>query len=145
MHKLFIFPAAVFLLSAAGPVFGQSCTVESLRGSYAGTVSGHNVSNVPVAFQAIAHFDGSGNFTLSGFTYVENGAVVVSNASASGGTYTVNRDCSGSIQITSNGQTFQFAILLTGRDLSQFQMLETDGSATTAGNAVRQEKNEYRK
>ncbi len=63
----------------------------------------------------------------------------MSNGSASGGTYTVNRDCSGSIQITSYGQTFKFAILTTGPDLSQFQVLETDDSGTTAGNAVGQE------
>jgi len=63
--------------------------------------------------------------------YVENGTVLVSDASASGGTYAVHRDCSGSIRITSNWQTFKFAIHITGPDLSQFRMLESDGSATT--------------
>ena len=133
---LFIFAAAALL---SGSLFGQSCNLSSLRGSYAGTVAGHTPNGTPVAYQAIAHFDGSGGFSLSGFTYVSNGTVLVSDASASGGTYTVKRDCSGSIQIESNGQTFKFAILITGPDLSQFQMLETDGSATTTGNAVKQE------
>lgn len=142
MRQLFLFSATALFLSATGTLFGQSCNNASLRGSYAGTVSGRNLSDVPVAYQAIAHFDGSGHFSLSGFTYVANGAVLVSNPSASGETYTVNPDCGGSIQITSNGQTFQFAILLTGPDLSQFQMLETDGSATTTGNAMKQEKSE---
>ena len=32
----------------------------------------------------------------------------------------------------SNGETFKFAILITGPDMSQFQMLETDGNATTS-------------
>ncbi|MDQ2840226.1 MAG: hypothetical protein M3Y72_04140 [Acidobacteriota bacterium] len=139
MRKLLFVAVAGVLISATGTVFGKTCDATDLRGSYAGTVAGHNTEGVPVAYQAIAHFDGSGGFSLSGFTYVANGAVLVSNASASGGTYTVNRDCSGSIQITSNGQTFKFAILITGPDLSQFQMLETDGSATTTGNAVKQE------
>jgi hypothetical protein len=139
MHLLVLFSATALILSAPGTLFGQSCKIESLRGNYAGTVSGRNVSDVPVAYQAIAQFDGAGHFSLAGFTYVANGAVVVSNGSASGGTYSVNPDCSGSIQISSNGQTFAFAILLTAPDLSQFQMLETDGSATTTGNAVKQE------
>lgn len=139
MRKLLLISASAFFLISPGVLFGESCNSGSLRGSYAGTVSGFKPSNLPVAYQAVAHFDGSGNFSLSGFTYVENGTVLVSNGSASGGTYTVNSDCSGSIQIASNGQTFKFAVIITGPDLSQFQMLETDGSATTSGNAVKQE------
>jgi hypothetical protein len=138
MRKVMLFFATLCVFSITGTLFGQSCKVEILQGSYAGTVAGHNSSGTPVAYQAIAHFDGAGHFSLSGFTYVMNGAVLVSDASASGGTYTVNHDCSGSIQITSNGQTFKFAILITGRHLSQFQMLETDGSATTTGKAMQQ-------
>lgn len=117
---------------------GSSCTVKTLAGSYGGTVSGRNVSDAPVAYQAIAHFDGAGHFSLSGFTYVENGAVLVSNASATEGTYQVNADCSGSIQISTGSGTFRFAILIAGRHASQFQMLETDGTATTTGTAVMQ-------
>ncbi len=139
MGQLFLFFTAAALLSGSGRLFGQSCNLSSLQGSYAGTVAGHTPSGTPVAYQALAHFDGSGGFSLSGFTYVSNGTVIASDATATGGTYTVNRDCSGSIQITSNGETFKFAILITGPDMSQFQMLETDGSATTTGNAVRQE------
>ena len=107
MRQLFFFFTAAALLSGSGSVFGESCNLPSLQGRYAGTVSGHNLSDVPVAYQAIAHFDGSGGFSLSGFTYVSNGTVIVSDATASGGTYTVSRDCSGSIQITSNGQNIQ--------------------------------------
>ena len=124
-------------LAGAAPG-GPACKIDTLAGSYAGTVSGHNTGGAPVAYQAIAHFDGAGHFSLSGFTDVENGTVLVSNASASGGTYQVNPDCSGSIQITAGGGTFRFAILVTGRNASQFQMLETDGAATTTGNAVLQ-------
>lgn len=80
-----------------------------------------------------------GSFSLSSFTYVSNGMVIVSDATASVGTYRVNRDCGGLIQIISNGQTFKFAILIAGPNQSQFQMLETDDSATTTGNAVKQE------
>lgn len=144
MRQLIFFFAAAALSSGSGPLFGQSCNLSSLRGSYAGTVAGHTPNGAPVAYQALAHFDGEGGFSLSGFTYVSNGSVLVSDGAASGGTYTVNRDCSGSIQISSEGQTFKFAILITGRDLSQFQMLETDGSATTAGNAVKQEEGKER-
>jgi len=139
MRSLFFFFTAASLLSGSGNLFAQSCNLSTLQGSYAGTVAGHTPNGAPVAYQAIAHFDGSGGFSLSGFTYVANGTVIVNDATATGGTYTVNRDCSGSIQITSDGQTFKFAILITGPDLSQFQMLETDGSATTSGNAVKQE------
>jgi hypothetical protein len=139
MRKMIWFVATACFLTMTGTSFSQSCHVGTLKGSYAGTVTGHNTSGVPVAYQAIAHFDAAGHFSLSGFTYVMNGTVLVNNASAAGGTYTVNADCSGSIQITSGGQTFQFAILITGRDQSQFQMLETDGTATTTGNALRQQ------
>ena len=139
MRQLLFFFAAAALSSGSGQIFGQSCNLSSLRGSYAGTVAGHTPNGTPVAYQALAHFDGEGGFSLSGFTYVSNGTVLVSEGTASGGTYKVNRDCSGSIQITSDGQTFKFAILVTGWGLSQFQMLETDGSATTTGNAVKQD------
>ncbi len=130
---------SIALLTASSSLFGQSCELSSLQGSYGGTVSGHTPNNMPVAYQAIAHFDGSGGFSLSGFVYVLNGAVLVTDGVATGGSYSVNKDCSGSIQISSNGQKFKFAILITGPQLSQFQMLETDGSATTAGNAVKQD------
>ena len=136
--SLYLF-GSLALFSASSSLWGQSCDLSSLRGSYAGTVAGHTTNNTPVAYQAIAHFDGAGGFSLSGFVYVSNGTVLVSDGGATGGTYTVNKDYSGSIQITSGGQQFKFAILLTGPDLSQFQMLETDGTATTTGNAVKQE------
>jgi hypothetical protein len=86
-----------------------------------------------------AHVSGSaGQFNLSAFTYVQNGTVLISDASATGGAYQINSDCSGSIQISTTGGTFRFAILITGKKASQFQMLETDGTATTSGNAVMQ-------
>jgi hypothetical protein len=130
---------SLYTIGLAGAAPGNcSCAARTLAGSYAGTVSGHNTSGVPVAYQAIAHFDGAGHFDLSGFTYVQDGAVLVSNASATGGTYQINPDCSGSIQISTTGGTFRFAILITGKKASQFQMLETDGTATTSGNAVMQ-------
>ena len=99
MRSLLFFTAAA-LLGGSGSLFGQSCNFASLQGSYAGTVAGHTPNGTPVAYQALAHFDGSGNFSLSSFTYVSNGTVIVSDATASGGTYKVNRDCGGSIQIT---------------------------------------------
>ena len=137
-HKLLLSVIAP-VLSLAPPLRAEACQASTLNGGYAGTVSGQNTNGVPVAYQAIAHFDGAGKFSLSGFTEVQNGAVLVANASASGGTYTVNADCSGVIEIPTPAGTFKFNILITGLQFAQFQMLETDGSATATGNAIRQQ------
>jgi len=137
-HKLLL-TAIVSVLSLAPSLRAKACEASTLDGSYAGTVSGHNANGVPVAYQAIAHFNGAGEFSLSAFTEVQNGAVLVANASASGGTYTVNADYSGVIEIPTAAGVFKFNILIIGPQFGQFQMLETDGNATATGNAVRQE------
>ena len=139
MKNKLLLSAVLSVLSLAPALGAEACRASALNGSYTGTVSGHDVNGIPVAYQAIAHFNGAGKFSLSGFTEVQNGTVVVADASASGGTYTVNPDCSGVMEIPTPAGTFKFNILITGRRFSQFQMLETDGTATTAGNAVRQE------
>ena len=46
----------------------------------------HMIFALLIAYQAIATFDGAGRFSLSAFTEVQNGVVLVANASASGGT-----------------------------------------------------------
>lgn len=84
MGQLFLFFTAAALLSGSGRLFGQSCNLSSLQGSYAGTVARPTPSGTPVAYQTLAHFDGSSGFSLSGFTYVSNGTVIASVATATG-------------------------------------------------------------
>jgi hypothetical protein len=94
----------VGLLFQALPIaYAQTCSHQSLKGSYGYTVTGTVVSSVglisPGPFGAVGRitFDGRGGVTTVR-TLSDNGAVLQHDAGS--GSYTLNSDCTGSFTIS---------------------------------------------
>lgn len=96
----------------------SGCSLSSLKGSYGLDRQGTLVTSIlglpapaPWGEVAFEDFDGAGTF--SGKATVDAGGVVVSGTVT--GTYTVNRDCTGTKTVkTSIGVTVHEAIIVTG-------------------------------
>jgi len=117
-----MFAVAIVLVTLTAPTYAQSdeesgtagCDNAMLFGDYAFTIGGQILvvpatpSSPGIPFTqagvSIMNFDGSGNFTQVDFTMI-NGSPSAGATNANGfrsgatGTYTVNRDCTGSAEI----------------------------------------------
>jgi len=113
---------------------GEGCSVNTLKGNYAGTWSGLLFSGAapPAAPQPItaffpydamevSTFDGAGNFTS---TVTANGGGTPAQSFPDSGTYTVSTNCTGSLTLAS-GLTFDFVIFNRGAEV---KFAETDGN-----------------
>jgi hypothetical protein len=99
------------------------CTDATLTGNYAFTLSGFTTPNksttggeVPAAAVGVFTFDGAGNLSTT-LTVSLNGAIEVGDTSS--GTYTVNRDCTGTLSLTAGditGYTVNLVILGSGTE-----------------------------
>jgi hypothetical protein len=137
---MFRFAIALCILAGGTQMmFGQltTCTNATLTGNYAGSGSGTR-NGATVTTQAIATFDGSGNISYTGFTAVENGVLLVQDAAITGGTYTVNPNCSGTMSITVFGNTLTYHFLLAGPSFTELQVVETDSGTSLVAVAHKQ-------
>jgi hypothetical protein len=99
--------AAVFTLAlAVAPIAtaeARPCSNATLRGTYSDTDTGTIVGAGPFAGVNLDTFDGKGALTVSGMSSV-NGSI---SPFAATGTYTVNRDCTGTYSVSDAfGDTF---------------------------------------
>ena len=96
---------AITMLSAGGASAGGGFSKRSIRGTYASTFQGSVIESsslLPVNGTAIFTADGKGN--ISGHeSFVFNGTICTDVAST--GTYTVNKDGSGTTSFTFTGST----------------------------------------
>lgn len=130
------------LLSAAGAYAqegdGRTCSVRSLSRAYAFRVDGWLGSGsavTPFAAVGVQTFDGAGRFTAT--NTVSNGGTVVRNLAFSG-TYTVNRDCTGSmIADFGNGLTAR-ADFVIGSNGDELFFISADPQTTYSGTFRRQ-------
>ena len=99
----------------------QSCSLETLKGSYGLTFHGLGTSGpvpapvdafIPVAGVGTVTFDGSGNLSL--FETVSFGGKVAPLTTS--GTYTVNPDCTGSLHAV-NAAHLNFVVVHKGREI----------------------------
>jgi hypothetical protein len=88
------------------------CSVQTLKGNYAGNVSGVTAATGPVALQALATFNGNGTGTSSITLMTETSGPVAVTSTI---TYTLNSNCTGmATSVRSTGQTVHYAIAVTG-------------------------------
>lgn len=83
------------------------CTLRTLRGTYVFAATGHNiVAGIPQpkAVIEIIEFDGNGSLTVPNGTRSVNG--MVAHPLVSGGNYTVDASCAGTIAFDAPGLTF---------------------------------------
>ncbi len=82
----------------------------TLSGYYGWTEFGSEPEQFPAPFwtqTGLAHFDGTGGFSESKIYYIENGHPDSANpSSVTGGTYTVDSDCTVTICYTWEGETY---------------------------------------
>lgn len=128
--RLFLVMAAVFFIRGAkaqAPGNG-SCTLSTLTGAYGfihdGIVFG---SDTHMAEVGVARFDGKGHWGHDA-TLMNNGEV--QHVRSREGTYTINRDCTGSAELRGNQvYTFDFVALNGGSEVMQIAT-RTDRSVT---------------
>ena len=102
MRSLLAIAIAVTMTSGAGAgndENAQRCDVNKLKGSYVLTASGFLISGgvpLPKAIVELIDFNGDGTLTVTGGTLSVNG--VVSQIQPGIGNYTVEADCTGTIQ-----------------------------------------------
>ena len=132
---------AVFVLVMALAPAGlwaqsQECPAENatLHSTYVLHGTGFAGGN-PFAFVGRVTFDGQGNLTASGTGSV--GGTIVKGISGTG-TYSVNRDCTGTYTFTRGGGTshWDFLVAPSGREIT---FIETDTGTVITATGVRQD------
>ena len=88
-------------------------------------------------------FDGAGNVTASFKQYASNkgGAGPKVSSGTASGTYNVNTDGTGTINLTTIGQTFAFAIDSTATSAERIELINTSSkswSCALSGYAIQQ-------
>ena len=121
MRHAILITAAVLLGSGTAFAQRQSCDNHILSHTYGVQISGSRPSapgplapTEPVVGVGLAHFDGRGGYTQTGWTH--GGISGVASAASATGTYNVNPDCSGTVTFQYAGQPFAIhvAIVVVG-------------------------------
>jgi len=102
---------------------GKGCNNSSLHGLYAFRASGFNVvSGVaqPKAIIELIHFNGDGTLDVQAATVSINGVIGRSPPGGTG-TYTLQHDCTGSLEFHAPGPTYDIFVGLTESDLYMIQ------------------------
>ena len=112
--------AAVFAVLALRPVTkvkagNHACSPATLKGNYGLTALGADFDGYDVSFSMIATFDGIGGLTGSELNlFYAFYSAAYTDVSFTGGSYTVNPDCSVSLTIPPSIGPFTSAITLNG-------------------------------
>jgi hypothetical protein len=144
-RRIINFPVAVAIVSVACSAAqandddqkGKGCNNSTLNGLYAFRASGFNVvSGVaqPKAIIELINFHGDGTLDVPAATVSINGVIGRSPPGGTG-TYTLLRDCTGSLEFHAPGPTYDLFVGLTESDL---YMIQTGpGSPVFEGTAER--------
>ena len=108
------------------------CSPATLKGPYMGRSSG-TLLGLPYTALNQINFDGAGSATGSG-TSVLNGVVTPSVITA---TYTVNADCTGTLDSVPAGLSQNFVIKDNGKQVFFIVTAHPAGPATVSGEAIK--------
>ena len=126
-------PAAATAGPAAARGHGR-CSVHTLRGSYAGNLSGTSAATGPLALQALVTFHGNGRASAIVTLMTEKQGPVHSTSRT---TYTLKPDCTGTLVARrSTGQVVHYDITVAPR-ASQVWYLQTDPGSVVTGTTKR--------
>jgi hypothetical protein len=147
MKQKWLWSAGTVLLASGGILIGGSanaqdtrgdgevrCSVATLRGMYLFAIEGMAVDgseHLPFAGAGYEVYDGRGNLSVH-ISFSENGAIT-RNAQFPG-TYTVNRDCTGTSTLPSRNETFDMFVAPDG---SMFTFVSTVPGVVFSGSAQR--------
>ena len=147
MKQRWLWSAGAVLLAGGGILIGGSanaqdtrgdegatCSVATLRGTYLFAIEGMVVNgseHLPFAGAGYEVYDGRGNLRVH-ISFSENGAIT-RNAQFPG-TYTVNRDCTGTSALPSRNEHFDMFVAPDG---SMFTFVSTDPGVVFSGSEQR--------
>jgi hypothetical protein len=112
------------------------CSNSTLRGTYGWTEFGEEpeTSGEFWTTSELVHFDGRGNFSADNIYYIQNGAPDPGNPStASGGSYSVNSNCTVTITYDWEGETYTDHGVVVGPDSSEVLASEQSNENDTTG------------
>jgi len=118
---------------------GGTCSSASLNGIYAISISGRQVTTNPAAYTKV--FQSSGAATFDGLSKVTISLTANTNQAAAtslvwSGTYSVQANCAGVINVTTGGSaTLNLALYASGSDV---QISGSDADYTYSGSALTQ-------
>jgi hypothetical protein len=101
----------------------QTCSESTLRGRYHFASAGSLIMNgasVPLAVAGIDILDGNGNLSSTS-TLVVNGVIAFQNLVVPNGTYTVNKDCTGTLTLGASGVELNIFVEPDGRSYDYVQ------------------------
>jgi hypothetical protein len=94
----------------------KTCSLATLKGRYQFASSGYVVMNgaaVPLAVAGIDILDGNGNIS-SNSTLIVGGAVIFQNLIVPNGTYTLKKDCTGTLTLGASGVVLDIFVAPNG-------------------------------
>src|SRR3954466_13991032 len=106
----------------------KTCSLETLKGRYQFASAGHAVINgaaVPLAVAGFDILDGHGNL-LSNSTLIVGGTVIFQNLVVPNGSYTVNKDCTGTLNLAANPRVLSIFVAPDGEAFDYVQTAPSD-------------------
>jgi hypothetical protein len=115
---------------------GKTCSVMTLKGRYQFASAGYQIVNgaaVPLALAGFDIYDGRGNL-VSNSTLIVGGTVIFENLVVPTGTYTVNEDCTGTLNLGANGVVLSIFVAPSGE---AFDYVQTAPSGNVLAGTIR--------
>lgn len=114
----------------------KTCSLATLKGRYQFASAGYQVVNgaaLPLAVAGFDILDGHGNL-LSNSTLIAGGTVIFENLVVPNGSYTVNNDCTGTLNLGVNGVVLSIFVAPNGE---AFDYVQTAPSGNTLAGTIR--------
>lgn len=116
-------PAPAKAGAAAQP---RECSVHTLHGSYGGDLTGTSTSTGPTAGQVLETFRGNGTGTADVILMTKTQGPLSFNGEPV--TYTLNRNCTGTLTALRGGQAHHFDIVVTDSGRTIYQLRTDPGN-----------------
>ena len=116
----------------------RNCSLRSLKGCYGFTINGTILAAGPVAGVVLRNYDGEGGFTQVDTVSINGMLITPPTGRSSRGTYTVNRDCTGSATLNPPPDTglpplhIYFVLVDGGREIREV-VTDPGFAVTTVG------------
>jgi hypothetical protein len=122
----------LFLAFAGGSASAASCSNATLSGVYGVLDDGVDSTGHPQASVGQVTADGNGNITAASNTKSDNGSIITTTST---GTYSIAKNCAGTMALTDTGGTGHFSIVLDDGN-KQFKFITTDSGKLKSGIGV---------
>ena len=129
---------AAIMTAQEGYAAGASpaCSVSTLRGRYQFASAGFVTVNggyMPLAVAGIDILDGKGNLSTTS-TLIVNGAIAFQNLVVPNGTYTINKDCTGTLTLGASGVQLNIFVAPDG---GSYDYVQTAPSGNVLAGTIR--------